>query len=109
MTRPSAFFLAGALTLVLSSRPCARRPKPAESFPNAPVVLISVDTLRSDHLPFYGYAGVETPALSALREDSILFSNAWSQVPLTLPSHASILTGRLPGEHGIHDNLGYLL
>ncbi len=88
---------------------CARRSKPAESFPNAPVVLISVDTLRSDHLPFYGYAGVETPALSALREDSILFSNAWSQVPLTLPSHASILTGRLPGDHGIHDNLGYLL
>jgi hypothetical protein len=38
---------------------------------SAPVVLISVDTLRSDHLPFYGYAGVETPALSALRKDSI--------------------------------------
>jgi len=101
--------LAVSVALCAAVGSCARRPKPAESFPNAPVVLISIDTLRSDHLPFYGYTGVETPALSALREDSILFSNAWSQVPLTLPSHASILTGRLPGEHGIHDNLGYLL
>jgi len=86
-----------------------RRGVPGETFPAAPVILISVDTLRSDHLPFYGYAGVETPALSALRKDSILFERAYSHVPLTLPSHASIFTGRVPAEHGIHDNLGYHL
>ncbi len=80
-----------------------------QTFPAAPVILISVDTLRSDHLPFYGYKGVETPALSALRSDSILFEKAYSHVPLTLPSHASVFTGRLPAEHGIHDNLGYHL
>ena len=67
------------------------RPAPPRPFPGAPVILVSVDTLRSDHLPAYGYTGVETPALDALRKDSILFERAWSHVPLTLPSHASML------------------
>jgi choline-sulfatase len=87
----------------------ARVSGPRETFPKAPVILISIDTLRSDHLPFYGYAGVETPALSELRKDSVLFEKAYSHVPLTLPSHASIFTGRVPADHGIHDNLGYHL
>ena len=43
-----------------------------------PVILISIDTLRSDHLPAYGYQGVETPALDRLRADSILFRHAYS-------------------------------
>jgi tetratricopeptide (TPR) repeat protein len=73
----------------------------------APVILISIDTLRSDHLPAYGYGKVETPALDALARDSVLFERAYSHVPLTLPSHASILSGRLPGEHGVRDNIGY--
>ncbi|MEO6323890.1 MAG: sulfatase-like hydrolase/transferase [Thermoanaerobaculia bacterium] len=85
---------------------CARG-RTHERFEKAPVILISVDTLRSDHLPFYGYKGVETPALSELRKDSIVFANAYSHVPLTLASHASIFSGRLPADHGIHDNLGY--
>jgi len=54
-------------------------------FDSAPVVLISIDTLRADHLPAYGYRAVDTPNLDALRRDSILFENAYSQVPLTLP------------------------
>jgi choline-sulfatase len=61
-------------------------------FRHAPVVLISVDTLRADRLPVYGYRGVETPALDALAADSIVFENAVSQVPLTLPSHVSLAT-----------------
>jgi choline-sulfatase len=73
------------------------------------VVLISVDTLRADRLPAYGYTGVSTPAIDALRRDSILFENAFTHVPLTLPSHASILTGLLPAVHGLRDNLGYRL
>jgi arylsulfatase A-like enzyme/Tfp pilus assembly protein PilF len=71
------------------------------------VVIVSIDTLRSDHLPVYGYSGVATPAIDALRADSILFSRAYSQVPLTLPSHASMFSGRLPSEHGVRDNVGY--
>ena len=73
-----------------------------------PIILISVDTLRSDRLPAYGYGKVETPAIDALRQDSVLFERAYSHVPLTLPSHATILSGRLPGEHGVRDNSGYL-
>lgn len=79
------------------------------SFPGAPIVLISVDTLRSDHLPSYGYRGVETPAISAFERDAILFERAYSHYPLTLPSHSSILTGLLPTEHGVRDNIGYPL
>ncbi len=80
-----------------------------EVFPGAPVILISIDTLRSDHLPAYGYQGVETPAIDALRSDGVLFTRAYSHYPLTLPSHASILTGLLPPDHGVRDNSGYTL
>ena len=74
-----------------------------------PLILISIDTLRSDHLPAYGYAGVETPALDALRADSVLFERAYTQVPLTLPAHTSMLTGLLPPQHGVRTNRGYRL
>jgi choline-sulfatase len=74
-----------------------------------PVILISIDTLRSDHLPAYGYSRIETPALDRLRSDSILYQHAYSHCPLTLVSHASIFTGLLPAEHGIRDNIGYVL
>ncbi len=73
------------------------------------MILISIDTLRADHLPAYGYAGVQTPNLDALRADAVLFSNAYSQVPLTLPSHTAIFTGLLPPQNGVRDNLGYAL
>ncbi|MEJ2086642.1 MAG: sulfatase-like hydrolase/transferase, partial [Acidobacteriota bacterium] len=75
--------------------------------PNAPVVLISIDTLRSDRLPIYGYDRVETPAIDALAADSVVFDRAYSHYPLTLPSHVSVLTGLLPDRHGVRDNLGY--
>jgi len=102
--------LAGLLALAASPACGRRKPAPAElKFPNAPVVLISVDTLRSDRLPMYGYAKVRTPALDALRKDSVLFEKAWSHVPLTLPSHASLFTGLEPGMHGVLDNSGYRL
>jgi arylsulfatase A-like enzyme/Flp pilus assembly protein TadD len=73
----------------------------------APIVLVSIDTLRSDRLPVYGYAGVETPAIDALAQDAVVFDQAWSHVPLTLPSHVSMLSGQLPTVHGVRDNLGY--
>jgi arylsulfatase A-like enzyme/Tfp pilus assembly protein PilF len=71
-----------------------------------PVILISIDTLRSDHLPAYGYKGVDTPNIDALRADSILYERAYSHVPMTLPSHVTILTGMLPADTGIRDNMG---
>jgi arylsulfatase A-like enzyme/Tfp pilus assembly protein PilF len=77
--------------------------------PGAPVVLVSIDTLRADHLPVYGYGAVSTPHIDELRKDSILFANAYSHCPLTLPSHVSLLTGLLPPEHGVRNNIGYRL
>jgi arylsulfatase A-like enzyme/predicted negative regulator of RcsB-dependent stress response len=81
--------------------------RPAPSRP--PIVLISIDTLRADRLPAYGYAGVETPHIDALRADATLFRNAYTHVPLTLPAHVSLFTGVLPPDHGVRDNLGYHL
>jgi arylsulfatase A-like enzyme/Tfp pilus assembly protein PilF len=74
-----------------------------------PVVLISIDTLRADRLPAYGYRDVATPNIDALRSDSVLFTNAYAHVPLTLPSHVSLFTGLLPPAHGVRNNIGYTL
>ncbi|HVR41434.1 MAG TPA: sulfatase-like hydrolase/transferase [Thermoanaerobaculia bacterium] len=71
------------------------------------MIIISIDTLRADHLPAYGYKGVETPAIDALRKDAILYANAYSHVPLTLPSHVSLLTGQLPPDNGVRNNIGF--
>ena len=113
MNTTRSAFLAGLLLLCLLGSSCSRKGPgsrgAAPTHPGAPLFLIVVDTLRSDHLPFYGYHGVETPALSALRQDAILFEKAYSHVPLTLPAHASLLTGTLPAIHGVLDNGGYRL
>ena len=94
------------LALVICSLGCSGEPE--LSLPDGtPIVMISVDTLRSDRLPVYGYDGVETPALDQFREDSILFERAYTHVPLTLPAHTSLLSGHLPSIHGVRDNLGY--
>jgi choline-sulfatase len=80
---------------------------PREKAVRPPIVLISVDTLRSDHLPVYGYSQGSTPHVDALRRDGVLYEKTWSHCPLTLPSHTSMLTGLLPTEHGVRNNIGY--
>jgi tetratricopeptide (TPR) repeat protein len=97
---------AAAVMLALLAGGCARRQR---TFPGAPVILISIDTLRADHLPAYGYEKVATPGIDAFRKDSILYGNALSHVPLTLPSHATLMTGLLPPQGGVRDNTGYVL
>jgi len=74
-----------------------------------PVFLISIDTLRSDHLGAYGYKGAAQPSIEAFRKDAILFQSAFSQCPQTLVAHASMFTGLIPPGHGVRDNLGYVL
>ena len=74
---------------------------------SGPIIVISVDTLRADHLPAYGYAKVKTPAIDALAADGAVFERAYSHAPQTLPAHASILSGRLPFETGVRDNVGF--
>jgi arylsulfatase A-like enzyme/Tfp pilus assembly protein PilF len=79
------------------------------SFKNYNVVLITIDTLRADHLPAYGYTHISTPALDRLAKESLVFEDAFAHVPMTLPSHSSILTGKLPISHGVEDNAGFVL
>lgn len=106
--RRSVVFLCAAGLLALALVTSCRRSAGSPSN-TTPVILISIDTLRSDHLPAYGYKGITTPNIDALRADSILYERAYSHVPLTLPSHTSILTGMLPADHGVRDNVGYRL
>jgi arylsulfatase A-like enzyme/Flp pilus assembly protein TadD len=95
-----------SLAAALLATACGRDASP-RSFPGAPVILISVDTLRADHLPAYGYRQVETPNIDGLRRDSVLFERVYSHCPMTLPSHVSMFTGSLPTEHGVRNNIGY--
>lgn len=71
------------------------------------VVLITIDTLRADRLGCYGFSPAHTPHLDRLAHEGLLFTEAYAQVPLTLPSHASILTGLYPPEHGSRLNATY--
>lgn len=68
------------------------------------LLLVTLDTTRADRLGCYGYALIETPALDALAAQGCLFENAFTPVPLTLPSHASLMTGLYPPEHGLRIN-----
>lgn len=73
-----------------------------------PIVLVSIDTLRADHLPIYGYTKVKTPNIDRLAQNgSVVFTHAYSHAPQTLPAHTSILSGQLPFEHGVRDNVGF--
>jgi arylsulfatase A-like enzyme/thioredoxin-like negative regulator of GroEL len=67
-------------------------------------VLVTIDTLRADHVGCYGYAAAKTPTLDGLALEGVLFDDARSHVPLTAPSHATILTGVLPPRHGVRGN-----
>jgi len=99
----------GLLLLLAACRPSNTANGPVDIPKGTPVVLISIDTLRADHVPAYGYKGVETPAIDALRREGVLFERAYSTTPLTLPSHSTLLTGVLPAVHGVRDNVGYKL
>ena len=76
--------------------PAARNPAPD-------VYLITIDTLRADHVGCYGYKQVETPALDGLAADGIRFTQAFTHSPITNTSHITILTGLLPSVHGVTD------
>ncbi len=70
------------------------------------VVLITIDTLRADHLGCYGYKQVKTPNIDGLAADGVRFESAFAVVPVTLPSHSSMLTGTYPMLSGMHDFSG---
>lgn len=73
------------------------------------VILISIDTCRADYLSCYGYPRQTTPNIDQITREGIVFKNAFSPIPLTLPAHCSMLTSTYPLYHGVHDNLGNIL
>jgi len=98
--------VAGAAALVFLLRP---RKVPIKRDSRLNVLLITLDTTRADRIGAYGYGKARTPNLDAIARNGILFSNAYCQVPLTLPSHCSIMTGTIPLTHGVHNNGTYTL
>jgi choline-sulfatase len=70
----------------------------------ASVILISIDTLRADHLSAYGYRKLQTPNIDSFAQQGTVFANIESQIPLTLPSHTSLFTSTYPFENGIEEN-----
>jgi arylsulfatase A-like enzyme/cytochrome c-type biogenesis protein CcmH/NrfG len=91
------------LSVGVSLAASACGPQPATDAPPS-VLLVTLDTTRADHLGCYGAAFASTPNLDQLARDGVRFDHALSPVPLTLPSHASILTGRVPRRHGVRNN-----
>jgi len=106
LSRTSFLFAGLGLTaLVLWVSPGAARPKK----PGWNVLLITLDTTRADRIGCYGYADAGTPNIDALAARGVRFTRAYSPVPLTLPSHASILTGNYPYAHRVRNNGSYHL
>lgn len=104
-----------ALLLAISLSGCSQPKAPP---PN--ILLITLDTTRADRIGAYGYAAARTPVIDQLAKEGVQFERAFAPAPLTLPSHASLLTGLYPAEHGLrtngagslpseHDTLGELL
>ncbi len=71
------------------------------------VYLVTLDTTRADHLGCYGYRDIETPIMDRLAAEGVLYEKALAPAPITLPAHASILTGTYPIFHGVRDNNGF--
>jgi arylsulfatase A-like enzyme/DNA-binding SARP family transcriptional activator len=78
---------------------------PVDSRKPRNVLLITLDTMRADHLGAYGYAAARTPNLDALARDGVRFDDATAPAPITGPSHAGILTGVHPARLGVRDNV----
>jgi len=105
--RPRSIVVAGVFVVVLAAGAAwlvrARRP----AHPN--LLLVTIDTLRADRLGSYGYAQASTPVLDGLARRGARFENAVASVPVTGPSHATILTGLYPPVHGVRDNVVFPL
>ncbi|MFT5586179.1 MAG: choline-sulfatase [Cognaticolwellia sp.] len=79
-------------------------PTPSNAVPKPSLLLVTLDTTRADALGAYGHAGAKTPNFDAMADAGVRFDRAYATVPLTTPSHASMLTGLYPTRHGIHNN-----
>lgn len=97
-----------AATWLAAAAGASGRPAPTPP-PRPSVVLVTLDTTRADRLGCYGYKDATTPVLDALARSGARFERALSPAPLTLPAHASVMTGLVPRRHGVRDNAGFRL
>jgi arylsulfatase A-like enzyme len=112
----TAALAASALTAGCDVQRNADGARPGDGIPVAPaaargynVLLITLDTVRADHIGCYGYPHARTPTIDSLSSIGVRFADAVTPVPITLPSHASILTGADPPAHGVRLNGVYRL
>jgi tetratricopeptide (TPR) repeat protein len=94
------------LLAIAAAAACSRQEPGVRARGSAPrnLLLITIDTLRADRVGCYGYPRAHTPRLDRLAAEGVRFETTIAPVPLTLPSHTSILTGRYPAAHGVHSN-----
>ncbi|MEA2344129.1 MAG: choline-sulfatase [Thermoanaerobaculia bacterium] len=104
MIAPSFRRIATAVVILIVSLAfsCRRAARPN-------VLIITIDTLRADHLGCYGFPFARTPSLDKLASESVRFTDAISAAPITMPAHSSIFTGLFPVAHGVRDNGAYAL
>src|SRR5262245_22460501 len=102
------FFLIAVLTS-LSLAGCRAGTSRDSSRDRPNVLLVTIDTLRADHVGCYGYTNATTPTMDGLAKRGVRFETAVAHAPLTGPSHASILTGLIPLSHGFRNNSGFIL
>jgi tetratricopeptide (TPR) repeat protein len=114
--RRRLFITAGVVAgLVVIGVACQSRrtdkpaPLPRGALHGASVLLVTIDTLRADRVGAYGSARGLTPAIDRLAAEGLRFPIVYAQVPLTLPSHASLMTGTYPTRHGVRDNGAFRL
>jgi arylsulfatase A-like enzyme len=98
MKRAFGLLVLGALSLLAACAP-GRQPQPLR-----PIVVITIDTLRADHLGCYGYFRPTSPVLDALAAESVWFANAVTTMATTLPAHVSLWTSRYPLQTGVTSN-----
>ena len=101
MPRPYAFALAIAAAVCLATAACSKPHRNDAICESCNVVLISMDTVRADHLGTYGYGRPTSPNVDRLAEKAVVFENAISQSAWTLPGHGSMMTGLYPGRLGV--------
>ena len=93
--------LVTAVAVLVGVAACGRGQKPRN------VLVVTLDTLRADHVGSYGYGAAKTPTLDALAARGARFASATTTTPLTLSAHSSLFTGTFPPHHGVHDNTGF--
>jgi arylsulfatase A-like enzyme len=96
--------LAIGVALMRGRAPAPPAPIAAGALHGANVLLVTIDTLRADHVGAYGSEGSLTPTIDAFAKDGLRFERTYAHVPLTLPSHASLLTASYPTRNGVRDN-----